>query len=282
MKLVEAGKLKLNDKVFGKGAILGTSYGTYPYRKYVDDITVEDLLECLAGGWPTGNDPDPLYMRSDLDRDQLISWTLDNIPLHDKPGTHYNYSSFGFILLGRVIEKISRLKYEDFVRQNVLTPCGITAMRIGANPESGRVKDEVHYYDWNPKENPYTIGDVPLRDAAGGWIASPTDLVKFLTHLDNLPEQPEILARTTRDTMFSAPVIDPGYAKGWIKNTDNDALSIGVMPGQGSAMCLEQEGFAWAALVNRRYDDQMSTNLFYLMWQIRRTIKHWPGRVIEN
>jgi hypothetical protein len=127
-------------------------------------------------------------------------------------------------------------------------------MRIGANPESGRATDEVHYYDWNPNENPYTIGDVQLRDAAGGWIASPTDLVKFLTHLDNLPEQPEILARAARDTMFSAPVIDPGYAKGWIKNTDNDALSIGVMPGQGSAMCLEQEGFAWAAVANRRYD----------------------------
>ncbi|HUB61975.1 MAG TPA: serine hydrolase domain-containing protein [Puia sp.] len=35
MKLVEQGKLRLRDKVFGPGGILGTNYGTYPYKKWV-------------------------------------------------------------------------------------------------------------------------------------------------------------------------------------------------------------------------------------------------------
>ena len=51
MQLVERGKLHLQDKVFGNGAILGTTYGTYPYKKWVEEITVDNLLEHLGGGW---------------------------------------------------------------------------------------------------------------------------------------------------------------------------------------------------------------------------------------
>jgi CubicO group peptidase (beta-lactamase class C family) len=136
MMLVEQGKLHLEDKVFGVGGILGTTYGRYPYKKWVEDITVEHLLAHLAGGWSDHDydsthkedDRDPMFLHGEMDQSNLISWAIDNQPLKYKPGTHFLYSNFGFCLLGRVIEKATGMKYEEYVRRNILQPCGITDM----------------------------------------------------------------------------------------------------------------------------------------------------------
>jgi hypothetical protein len=45
MKLVEQGILRLRDKVSGTGEILRTTYGTYPYKRWVEEIRVENLLD---------------------------------------------------------------------------------------------------------------------------------------------------------------------------------------------------------------------------------------------
>ncbi|MHC5719932.1 MAG: serine hydrolase, partial [Nostoc sp.] len=44
IKLVEQGQLQLSDRIFGQGAILGTTYGTTPYNTNVENITLEHLL----------------------------------------------------------------------------------------------------------------------------------------------------------------------------------------------------------------------------------------------
>src|SRR5690606_28648116 len=51
MKLIEEGKLSLNDKVFGDGALLGTTYGTKAYSTNLKNITVKHLLTHTAGAW---------------------------------------------------------------------------------------------------------------------------------------------------------------------------------------------------------------------------------------
>lgn len=50
LKLVEAGKFKLEDKVFGQGGLLGTKYGTLPYSSNLSNITVSHLLHNTSGG----------------------------------------------------------------------------------------------------------------------------------------------------------------------------------------------------------------------------------------
>jgi CubicO group peptidase (beta-lactamase class C family) len=52
MDLVESGRLTLDARVFGRGAVLGTDYGRPPYKPYVEDVTIEHLLTHTAGGWP--------------------------------------------------------------------------------------------------------------------------------------------------------------------------------------------------------------------------------------
>src|SRR6266498_2142331 len=112
MELVEAGKLHLDDTVFGSGAILGSTYGTKPYAANVQQITVRRLASHTSGWSNDGGDP--MFMNPSMTQAQLIGWVLDNRPLKNDPGKAYEYLNFGFCVLGRVIEKVSGKGYEDF------------------------------------------------------------------------------------------------------------------------------------------------------------------------
>src|SRR5215831_10290326 len=72
--LIEQGRVNLSDKIFGKGRIFGTDYGTPPYRQYVEDIILDHLLTHTCGGWQ-GDWGDPMFRNPDMDHAQLISWT---------------------------------------------------------------------------------------------------------------------------------------------------------------------------------------------------------------
>jgi len=90
LRLVEAGRLKLSDKVFGPGSLLGEAYG--PASGYADSrvtsITLEELLRHTAGGWDNdGNDgtPDPMFLHTERSQADLIRWVLKNVPLEFAP-----------------------------------------------------------------------------------------------------------------------------------------------------------------------------------------------------
>ena len=53
-----------------------------------------------------------------------MAWFRDK-PLEFEPGTKWNYSNSGYVLLGYLIEKISGQKYNEFVQQNIFTPLGM-------------------------------------------------------------------------------------------------------------------------------------------------------------
>jgi CubicO group peptidase (beta-lactamase class C family) len=71
-------------------------------------VTVRHLLQHTAGGWPNKDGPsDPIKEKKKYNAAELISWVLTNsdYDLKDKPGMVTAYSNFGYILLGRIIEK---------------------------------------------------------------------------------------------------------------------------------------------------------------------------------
>ncbi|HXB95317.1 MAG TPA: serine hydrolase, partial [Puia sp.] len=184
MRLLDEGKLSLNQTVFGTGAILGNTYGTQPYGPGITNITVGELLHHTQGGW-SDNATDPFGNNFSYSIPQLMSWTLNNVPLLDTiPGRSYYYSQFGYTVLGRVIEKITGLPYSQAVQQLVLQPSGISDMQIAGNTLAARLPNEVEYYGQND-EDPYYI-PISRMDAANGWVASASDLARFLVHVDGM------------------------------------------------------------------------------------------------
>lgn len=286
MKLVEQNKLKLSDKVLGNGSILGNKYGKKSLSNREKAITVKQLLEHTAGGdtWdnnrsPEGTDTwsDPMFQKKTLNRQKHIDWVLDDFNPTHTPGTRYQYSNFGYNLLGRVIEKKTGKSYESYLRTNILKQCGITQMYIGNNQKKNRRYKEVVYYS---DRKPY---DLQMRrmDSHGGWIASPVDLLKFMVRVDGQSSKKDILKSSTITTMTKGSSANGNYAKGWSVSGNNWSHG-GSMAGTGTLLKKMSNGVSYVILTNysKKYEEGEKTHRGELKKAVEQgigAIKFWPN-----
>ncbi|WP_257668110.1 serine hydrolase domain-containing protein [Parapedobacter tibetensis] len=256
MKLVEEGKLSLDQRVFGPEGVLGTRYGTAPYKQPIPDITIRHLLQHTSGGWGNARSRgrDPMFLDATWSMDKLIDYTLDSIPLDQAPGERYVYSNFGYCLLGRVIEAVSMQPYEEYVKKTILLPLGITDMRIGGNTLDMRLENEVVYYGRKSGGlHPY-IYNITRMDAHGGWVASAVDLVRLLVHVDGFATKKDILSASSVRQMaeVSTAADNTTYAHGWRVDEENNWWHSGSLPGTGTHLSRRANGFNWTVLTNTR------------------------------
>jgi CubicO group peptidase (beta-lactamase class C family) len=268
--LIEQGKLKPGDKVFGPGGLLVVDSGKdLPPR--VGEITIHHLLTHTAGGW--GNDrEDPMFQHLELGHADLIARTLRDLPLQHDPGTSYAYSNFGYCLLGRVVEKLTAKSYDRHVQEAVLDRCDIRAMKIAGSTLAERASGEVAYHGRNG-ENPYDM-NVRRMDAHGGWIARPDDLVKFLIHTDGFAETPDLLQEATLTEMSQGTKANTGYASGWAVNAVPNRWHSGSLPGTATIAVTTASGMCWAGFANAR-SPGISPALDRVMWAIAKAVPEW-------
>ncbi|HSZ33167.1 MAG TPA: serine hydrolase domain-containing protein [Puia sp.] len=291
MRLLDQKKIAMTDKIFGEGAILGTAYGTKPYGTGITDITVSDLLHHTGGGWSAdgnayNNYNDPMFSNLSMNNAQLISWTLDNMPLDTLPNTRFEYSNFGFFLLARVIEKITGEAYAQAVQDLVLTPCGITDMRIAGNTLADRAQNEVVYYN-QETQNPYFGLNISRADGCAGWIASSVDLIKFNTRINQLNPATDLLSANAYTVMTSTTPASNGYACGWSVYPDQEGFEHeGALPGTSSDQAFQTllmnpnntGNFSFGIVVNTRsLDNNYGTDLDNIFWHARPNISVWPS-----
>jgi len=273
--LVEAGKLNVSDRVFGSAGVLGTKYGKAPYATYLTDITVDNLLGHTAGGWAADQN-DPMFQHNGWDQAKLITETIANAPLTHQPGTQWEYSNFGYCVLGRVIEQVTGQPYEAYVRTNILAACGISTMQIAQNSEKHRAPDEV-VYTGQYSEDPYKF-NINRMDSTLGWIASATQLGQFLNHIAGAPGIPALLKPETIRIM-TAPVeaSPPGearYARGWMVANDGAGgwWHSGSLPGSTALMIRNPDGSCSAAVCSTRSQphQEMDKAMFEMLVNMER------------
>ncbi|MCL2710355.1 MAG: beta-lactamase family protein [Planctomycetaceae bacterium] len=271
MKLVEEKKLNLNDEVFGETGIFGGKYGVPEFEDRPVTITVKQLLEHTAGGWGNSRS-DPMFSIRNVTGGELIRTVVRDRPLEELPGTKYDYSNFGYCVLGRVIEERSGMTYESYVKEHILKPCGIEGMRIGKNTSG---PDEVEYMG-DGGQRPYSLSPSHM-DAHGGWVAHPIELLKLLVRVDGFSNVPDILESETIKTMTTPSAQSNGYALGWSVNQSNNWWHMGGMPGTTSMMARSSEGFNWVILVNFRPSSapEFSGDMDRLFWTTKATIQEW-------
>ena len=124
-QLQEQGKIQLDDPVY--------EYLTFFKVKYPSDtskkITIRNLLNHSSGlpdagfrimKW-THHDGEPSLNQTELVKKVLLSYSK----LKFEPGSDTKYTNIGYMVLGAIIEKVTNLSYEDYVRQNILDPLGM-------------------------------------------------------------------------------------------------------------------------------------------------------------
>lgn len=282
--LVEAGKLKLDSHVFGPNSVLGDDYYRTPHqglfalrspdRSLLEQITIEHLLTHTVGAW--GNVAnDPMFSNKEMSHRELIAWTLAHAPLAAPPGHSYAYSNFGYCVLGRVIEKLTGRTYAQYINDNVLKRCGIIDMRIAGNTLRDRAANEVKYHSPHAWDDSYGM-NVARMDSHGGWIATPSDLTTFFTHIDGFKDTHQLLSDDTLRTMTTPSAANARCAKGLFVNSQNNWWHSGRLPGTETLTVRTNTHFCWSAFTNggSRLEGTGSA-LNKLVWQMTRSVAGW-------
>lgn len=178
-KLILDGKLSLDERVFGANSILGNTYGNLPIENNELQITVDHLVEHTAG---FANEPtDIMFEQVDLNFNVLADRVLDERSLTFEPGLRFQYSNFGYALLGKIFEAKSGQSYKDYVKENILEPNLIHEVYMGKSTLEGKLPDETKYYSsW---ASPYNI-NIERLDAAGGWVSNAKSLALLAVKSD--------------------------------------------------------------------------------------------------
>ena len=297
MKLREEGKLSLDDKVFGTEGILNTSlYQDIRDTKRANSITVEHLLSHTAG-WSKRTYGDPMFIPLKIaeemnvpapaDLNTIIKFVLSK-PIPYRPGTRYDYSNFGFGLLGKVIEAVSGETYEQYVQNNLLAPLSIYGMRLAKNRPEDRFEDEVRYYDLSPnniRPSIYGTGEVvpntysfniEALSAAGGWVATPTDLLRFLLAVDGLSNTPDILSNESLLAMIEPAT---GRPYGWRgASIGGTWWRTGTLAGTSALLKRFENGISWVVLTNtsNRRSDYFNGRFSHMLQNELANLNEWP------
>jgi CubicO group peptidase (beta-lactamase class C family) len=119
LKLRDEGKLSLDDPVARYvPAMAGLPYPT----KDSPTLTIRHLLT-HSEGFPEDN---PWGDRQLAQSDETIrAWMRAGIPFSTAPGTAYEYSNYGFAILGQIVSRVSGRPYDDYVRDQILLPLGM-------------------------------------------------------------------------------------------------------------------------------------------------------------
>ena len=175
LKLRDEGKLALDDPAAKWiPQLAGLQYPTRDTRP----ITVRDLLTHGAG-FPEDN---PWGDRQLATSEQTLTrWLEAGLPFSTPPDTAYEYSNYGFALLGRIVSRVSGVPYREYVEKNILAPLGMKASTLepGAAPPGLRAtgyRKSGDSYEEEPSLPHGAFGSM------GGMLTSGRDLGRYVAY----------------------------------------------------------------------------------------------------
>ncbi|MDA1081812.1 MAG: serine hydrolase [Gemmatimonadetes bacterium] len=174
LKLRDDGKLSLDDPAERYvPELAGLEYPTSDSPR----LTIRHLMS-HSTGFPEDNPwGDQQLARSDAELSKMIT---DGIPFSNPPGVAYEYSNYGFAILGRIVTRASGMPYKDYVAANIFRPLGMrsTTLSPGAVPAN----QLAHGYRW---EDEQWKEEEQLPDGAfgsmGGMLTSLSDLGTYVS-----------------------------------------------------------------------------------------------------
>ena len=140
-------------------------------------VTVRQVLGHLGGISHYKNPANELHIKDHRSTREAIA-LFENFDLVAEPGTRYSYSSYGYNLLGAIVEAASGMSFGDYMRENIWQPLGMTSTRM--DDPLDVIPNRVRGYqllDGKVKNSEFI--DISSRFAAGGTRSTIPDLLKF-------------------------------------------------------------------------------------------------------
>ena len=176
MKLRDEGKLSLEDPV----SKYVPELANLPYP--TSDSQVLNIRHLLthSEGFPEDN---PWGDRQLAQPDKTMrEWMRAGIPFSTSPGTAFEYSNYGFAILGQIVAKASGRPYEDYVRDNILRPLGMNSSTF----EMSAVPHEHIALGYRREDNTWKPEPILAHGsfgAMGGLWTNAHDLARYVAFL---------------------------------------------------------------------------------------------------
>ncbi|MDW7694942.1 serine hydrolase domain-containing protein [Flammeovirgaceae bacterium SG7u.111] len=295
MRLVEEGEISTDDCVFGQSGILKEFRSSY---RDAYDISVEHLLTHCAG-WNRRSYGDPMFKTRQIGNatgklrpsvDDIINYVLAR-RMPYAPGEHYDYSNFGYAVLGRIIEEVSDMEYEEYIKEVLLDRTNIEGMYVGRNYVEEKFEKEVTYYDERRGSGriafngsgkmvpaPYGGSDITTLAAAGGWVTSPVNLLKLLAHYNTNPYVRDFISKPSAYKM--AQRYGPGKIPfGWRGSDGKERWwRTGTLSGVSALMVRENPKVSWAVVINTSSENSsyFHSDFSLIMEEFLQKNQSWP------
>ena len=196
-----------------------------PVQKYCPEfpqkewpITTRELLGHLGGirhYHPDGKGDVPEDSARHFASMQESLQIFASDPLIAKPGTEFNYSTYGYTVVGCVMEGAASEKFTDYVRKNIFQPAGMEQTR-----DDDFFTVIPHRTRWYHKDKSGIVRNAGVLDSSykipgGGIISSADDMGRFEAAILG----DKLLQHATRDLMWTslktAEGKQTGYGLGW-------------------------------------------------------------------
>ncbi|MCA0986933.1 serine hydrolase domain-containing protein [Guptibacillus algicola] len=242
-----------------------------PVAKYIpefavngkESVTIEQLMTHTSGFKPWV----PLYS-IDGTREERMQYVFQ-YPLRSEPGTEYTYSDLNMITLGALVETLSGMRLDDYVRQEITKPLGMDDTTYNPEPE---LKDRIAATEYQPWTNRGLVwGEVhdenawSLDGVAGhaGVFSTASDLAKF-AHMFLMEGryggtkilEPETVQLLTENRIPQFPGDDHGLGfelqQGWFMDALTESTTLGHTGYTGTSLVISPSNQTIAILLTNR------------------------------
>lgn len=236
-QLIEEGKLKQDEK-------LSTFFPSIPNAT---KITISNLLNHRSGIFSFTDDEAYLSKLSKAHTEaELISWIQSFKPAFE-PDSKADYSNSNYVLLGLIVEKLSKSSYEKELLKRICSKANLSDTKVGRNivaANNEAMSYSVGTKGWEPETE--THPSIPL--GAGIIVSTSLDLCKFIEALfegklikqESLEEMKKITDGYGKG-MFSFPFDDKTFY-GHNGGIDGFSSTLGYNPDDKTAFCILSNG----------------------------------------
>jgi len=262
--LLERHQLNLDDEI--------QSYvPDFPKKEW--PVTVRQLMGHVAGVRNDAGDEEPISEHCERTVEALPRFAPDRLKF--EPGTAFRRSSYGWILVSAAAGAAAKKPFFSFMRTQIFEPLGMEDTRPDSSKEA--ISDRVTFY--HPRfagDNRYgpelvREGDYSCFAGAGGFLSTPSDLVRFGIAIDDGKLLQPVTVQMLQTPQRLKSGQQTGYGLGWTLETVSIAgkptrmagqdTKRGFLGGTTSFMTFPERGIVVAVMSNIGFADTRSVAL---------------------
>jgi len=244
LSLIEQGKLSLSD----------TIYKFFPYPIF-KNVTIKHFISHTSGiedaEWVLDNTARDTTVY--LSNEGVLQWYANNNVIRFTPGSAFEYNNGTYITLAQIIEKVSGMRYEDYIKNHIFDKSGMINTHFIEDADSSNIPEYAFRYERDSLDQWQSVEGYWQDEVlgAGGIYLSLDDYSSYIKSLRN----ESILDKESHKLIFTPISMntelhsedlkilkgkESSYAMGW-EVTDSLALSAGLYLGTNNFVIFERK-----------------------------------------